>query len=121
MLKIILRFHPICALALLTLAAGPAWAQEAKKVSQAEALKAAVSRVQPDYPAHARQLKIEGVVELQVLIAENGTVEKVEILSGNPVLTRAAVSAFQRWKFTPFTEDGKPVKAVAPMSVNFKL
>jgi TonB family protein len=122
MSHIIQRFKPILFLPLFALAAaGLAWGEDVKKVSQADALRAVVNRVQPDYPTHARQLKIEGLVELQVLIAEGGTVEKVDIVSGNPILTRPAVDAIRRWKFTPFTEDGKAVKAAAPISVAFKL
>lgn len=112
----------LCAFALLAAAAAvPAPAQEVKKVSQAEAMRAVVTRVQPEYPAPARQLRIEGPVELQVIVGENGSVEKVDIVSGNPMLTRPAADALRRWKFTPFTEDGKPVKAAAPLTVNFKL
>lgn len=92
-----------------------------KKVSKAEGLNNATSKVQPDYPAMARQLKIEGLVELEAVVTEGGVVEKVNIVSGNPVLTRPAVDAVKRWKFAPFTAEGKPVKAVVPVSVNFKL
>ncbi len=40
-----------------------------------------------------RQLKIEGKVELEAVVSENGTVEKVNIVSGNPVLTKPAVES----------------------------
>jgi protein TonB len=69
----------------------------------------------------ARQLKIEGQVELEAIVAENGAVEKVNIVSGNPVLTRPAVDAIKKWKFSPFTDGGKVVKAVVPVSMSFKL
>jgi protein TonB len=77
--------------------------------------------VPPDYPAIAKQLKIEGAVELEVLVAESGTVEKVNIVSGNPVLTRPASDALKKWKFAPFTSDGKAVKALVPVSLSFKM
>src|SRR4051812_11262987 len=87
----------------------PATGQEPKKVTKSEGLNAATTKVQPDYPAMARQLKIEGAVELEAVVAETGAVEKVNIVSGNPVLTRPAVEAVKRWKFAPFTADGKSV------------
>jgi TonB family protein len=69
----------------------------------------------------AKQLKIEGAVELEALVTEAGTVEKVNIVSGNPVLTRPAADALRKWKFSPFTADGKVVKALVPVSLNFKM
>jgi protein TonB len=92
-----------------------------KKISKTEALTAATSKVQPDFPPVARQLKIEGTVELEAVVAETGIVEKVNIVSGNPVLTRPAADAVRKWKFQPFTADGKPAKALAPVTFTFKL
>ena len=99
-----------------------ALAQEADlKVSNSDAMKAATYRVRPDYPAVAKQLRLEGVVEVEAHIGENGSVEFVKLLSGNAVLASAAVTATKRWVFTPFTADGRNVKAVASLTFNFKL
>ncbi len=95
------------------------WAQP-KHVSKAQALEAAVVKVKPAYPATAKQLNIEGGVELEATVNENGDVDQVNILSGNPVLTRPAVDALKKWKFKPFTEGGKPVPAVAPVQFHFR-
>lgn len=92
-----------------------------KKVSHAEASGAAVTKVAPEYPGIARQLKIEGLVELEALVTETGAVEKVNIVSGNPILTKPAVEALKRWKFSPFQSEGKTVKALAQVSMTFKL
>jgi periplasmic protein TonB len=110
------------ALGLLVIFAAACSAQdEPKKVSKTEGLNAATTKVQPEYPAMAKQLKIEGAVELEALVSESGTVEKVNIVSGNPVLTRPAADAVKKWKFAPFTADGKTVKALVPVSMNFKM
>jgi protein TonB len=99
-----------------------AFAQSApKKLTSAEAAASITSKVAPEYPALGKQLKIEGKVELEVVVAENGTVEQVHIVSGNPVLTRPAADAVKKWKFVPFAEEGKPCKALAPVSITFKL
>ncbi len=106
---------------LLAFVSSLGFGQEAdKKVSKAEALQAAVSRVQPEYPAMALQLKIEGSVDLEAIVSDSGAVEKVNILSGNPVLTKPAAEALKKWKFKPFVADGKPIRVVAPVSINFK-
>jgi protein TonB len=92
-----------------------------KKVTRNEGLNAVTSKVSPDYPPIARQLKIVGDVELEVLVTESGTVEKVNILSGNPVLTRPASEALKKWKYAPFTTDGKAVKALVPVTLSFRM
>jgi protein TonB len=69
----------------------------------------------------ARQLKIEGTVELEAVITDDGAVEKVNIKSGNPMLTKPAAEALKKWKFRPFTADGKPVPVLAEMSFTFKI
>ncbi len=97
-------------------------AQDApKKITKAEGVNAVTNKVPPEYPAIARQLKIEGPVELEAVVTESGTVEKVNIVSGNPVLTRPAADAVKKWKFAPFTSDGKTVKALVPVSLSFKM
>jgi protein TonB len=94
---------------------------EPKKITRATALSAVATKVQPDYPPVARQLRIQGTVELQVLVAETGEVLKVDIVSGSPMFTGPAAQAVKRWKFRPFVENGKPVRVLAPVTVDFKM
>ncbi|MEO8591870.1 MAG: energy transducer TonB [Candidatus Solibacter sp.] len=117
------RFRGFLSLAvMLGLVLGIAAAEDTpKKVSKAEGLNAVTSKVPPEYPAMAKQLKIEGAVELEVLVSETGAVEKVNIVSGNPVLTRPASDAIRKWKFAPFSAEGKIVKALVPVSMTFKM
>jgi len=91
-----------------------------KKLTRAEVESAVVTKVEPEYPAFAKQLKIAGEVDLEALVSEDGKVEKVNVVDGNPVLTKAGAEALLKWKFKPVTADGKPVKALAPISFNFK-
>jgi len=107
---------------LMAAASGYALAQDAAlKVSSSEAMKAATSKVQPEYPSIAKQWHLEGAVEVEVHISEEGSVESVKPVTGNAVLANAAVSATKHWKFTPFTANGKAVKATADLSFNFKM
>lgn len=80
-----------------------------------------VNRTPPEYPSVARQLRMEGEVELEVSLGEDATVGQVTIVSGNPVLTRPAADAVKHWKFSPYKEDGKPVKAILPVTLTFRL
>ena len=107
---------------LLTLAVGALFAADpALKVAEADARKAATVKPMPDYPPAAQQLKIVGRVELEAIVGEDGSVEEVRPLRGNPMLTRAGAAALKKWRFTPFQEDGKPVRALVSISFEFKL
>jgi TonB family protein len=108
--------------ALVALFLGAGLAQDSpKKVTKTEGLNAATTKVAPEYPPIARQMKIVGDVELEALVTESGAVEKVNIVSGNPMLTRPASEALKKWKFAPFTADGKAVKALVPVGLSFKM
>jgi TonB family protein len=107
---------------LMVVASGLVMGQEAVlNVSKTDAMKNATSKVAPAYPPMARQLGMQGDVEVEARINEEGAVDSVKPLTGNPVLLNAAVAAAKQWKFTPFTNEGKAVKAVAPISFTFKL
>ena len=116
--------RPNVAFALLTLwmATSPLVAQEAvRHLTQEEAVKAAIAKPQPEYPSMARQLRLQGRVEVEISISPTGSVDNAKILTGNPALTGAAANAVKRWRFEPFTADGQPVRAVAVISFSFKL
>jgi len=90
-------------------------------VSQEDAMRAVVSKVAPDYSPVARQLRLQGDVKVDVVISEEGTIEKVVSTTGNPVLIQCAKEALKHWKFTPFKSGGKAVKAVTTLGFSFKL
>lgn len=87
------------------------------RVTEADAKKAVVSKVDPEYPAMAKSMHVAGRAVVDVYIGEDGTVEKAQPVSGNPLLTGAAVSAVKKWKFN--NSYGK--KAVAAFAFDFKL
>jgi protein TonB len=91
------------------------------KVSRAEAMSAATSKPPPTYPTIARQLKVQGEVQVEVVIGEEGKVEGATPVTGNPILTKAAMETVRDWKFTPFKSNGKNVKAQAVLSFTFKM
>ena len=81
----------------------------------------ATERAQPRYPATARSMRTEGVVKVEVLIAEDGSVEEVKDVSGPTLLQPAASDAIKKWRFRPFLRDGDPVKATGFINFNFTL
>ena len=90
------------------------------RVTATDALKNATAKPQPAYSPVARQMKVVGKVDAEAVIDTTGNVETCKAISGNPLLTQSAVSAVQKWKFTPFTADGAPTKAVVTLSFDFR-
>jgi protein TonB len=80
-----------------------------------------LKRVIPIYPAPARQARISGTVRLTGIIAKDGTVQKLEVVSGNPFLVQAALDAVRQWIYQPTYLNGQPVEVIAPIDIVFTL
>jgi TonB family protein len=78
-------------------------------------------KVTPVYPPIARQTRVTGMVKLQVIIATDGSVREVTVLSGNAVLTAAAVSAMKQWRYEPVLLSGQPAEASTVVQFDFKM
>ena len=113
---------PVLAICLVACAVF-AWADEAPmRVPEGVARKAALKKVEPEYPAMARQVRLSGQVQLDVIIDTTGNVEKVNVVRGNVMLSNSATNALKKWKFTPFTgADNKPSKVVTSLTFEFRL
>lgn len=55
--------------------------------------------VSPPYPLLARRAHISGKVVCEALINKDGTVEKVNLISGHPLLIDASIDAIRQWVF----------------------
>ena len=75
----------------------------------------------PNYPLLARQMKVQGAVSLRVLIARDGTIQELDILSGPDILAAAAREAVKQWHFKPYLQNGQPVETQARITVNFTI
>jgi len=58
-----------------------------------------IAKQKPEFPKEAIDHGIQGHVMLQLLISETGDVEQVEVISGDPILAKAAVEAAKNWKY----------------------
>jgi TonB family protein len=116
----ILNVRTISAGLLLLVLAIPSRAEEEpRRISQDEAKRAVTSKTVPEYPVMARQMKLTGTVELDAYVDTRGRVDRVQVINGNALLTSAAANALKRWTFTPFTTEGKPVRALARFTFSF--
>jgi TonB family protein len=71
------------------------------------------------YPNEAFAQSLQGQVIVRMTISETGDVEKSEVISGDPVLAKAAIEAAKQWKFKPFIKDGKAVKIATRIPFDF--
>ncbi len=77
-------------------------------------------KVQPVYPAQAIAQHLEGSVVLQATVGEDGKVQDVTVLRGDPLLARAATDAVRQWQYEPFRADGKPIQKPTEITIDFK-
>jgi protein TonB len=80
-----------------------------------------VYRVQPSYPATAREARIQGAVRLRAIISRNGTIENLTVLSGPALLVASAIEAVRQWRYRPYFLNGEPIEVETEVTVNFVL
>jgi protein TonB len=80
-----------------------------------------IAQPHPVYPALAKQARIEGVVHLQALIAADGTVKGLSVISGHPLLIQSALEAVQQWVYQTTLLNGEPVEVMTQIDVNYTL
>jgi protein TonB len=69
----------------------------------------------------ARNMRIQGTVELSSVIGVDGRLKELRVLSGHPLLAGAAIDAVKQWIYEPTYLNGDPVEVIAPITVTFKL
>ena len=80
-----------------------------------------VKKVTPEYPPIAKTAHLSGTVVLHAIIAKDGSIEKLEFVSGPPLLMASAMSAVKEWKYRPTTLNGQPVEVDTTVQVVFSL
>jgi protein TonB len=78
-----------------------------------------VHGAKPVYPPEAQKNKITGVVVMHAVIAKDGSVAKVDVISGPAELRQAAIDAVKQWKYKPTTLNGTPVQVLTQINLNF--
>ncbi len=75
----------------------------------------------PQYPQEAFVKKIEGMVELEILIDSTGRVVRARVVKSIPLLDAAAIQTVQQWVFAPAIKNGRPVATIATAPVTFRI
>jgi protein TonB len=80
-----------------------------------------IRQPRPMYPTEAKAARIQGVVRLMAIIGKDGTVQKLEVISGDPLLVGSALEAVRQWVYTPTLLNGEPVDVQTVIDVNYTL
>lgn len=94
---------------------GPATAAAQRALTSDQA------QAHPQYPLLTGAMAVRGSVLLQALIAADGVVKELRVISGPTILVSAARQAVQQWRFKPYLVNGKPVETYARVTVNFAI
>jgi TonB family protein len=78
-------------------------------------------RVEPEYPEDAKLQHVQGSVVLDVQVLDTGSVGNVDVVSGDPLLTQAAVDAVKQWRYKPDVANGQGVESQTRVTVKFTL
>ena len=90
------------------------------RISQGVSQGLLIKRVQPQYPQAALAVRAQGAVQIEATVNKEGIVVSPKVLSGDPILARAAVEAVRQWRYKPYYLDGQPVEIQTQITVNFK-
>jgi protein TonB len=78
-------------------------------------------KVTPEYPKEARDQRIQGTVQLHIIVGKDGKVLQAEVISGHPVFARAALEAVRKWEYKPVLLNGQAVEVDSTVDVVFSL
>lgn len=80
-----------------------------------------IYRVDPIYPALAKQLHKEGRVELHARIATDGSIQSLEVVGGDPMFFQSALEAVRQWRYRPTILNGQPVEIDTHITVIYTM
>jgi periplasmic protein TonB len=89
-------------------------------LSQIDASKL-ISRVEPTYPVLAKQIGKSGKVELHAIIGEDGMIQSLEAVGGDPMFFASAMQAVKQWRYTPTMLNGQAVKVDTYITVIYNI
>lgn len=81
-----------------------------------------LSKPEPQYSQEGRSKQTTGIVRLRAILAANGQVVGIRVLSGLPNgLNEQAIYAARQIKFVPALKDGRPVSTFVQLEYSFNL
>ena len=80
-----------------------------------------IRKVQPVYPPLAKTARVQGTVVLEAVIGRTGAIEHLQLISGHPMLARAAIEAVSQWRYKPYILNDEAIEVETQITVNFTL
>jgi periplasmic protein TonB len=56
---------------------------------------------------------------MQAEISQQGRIQKLTVVSGDPLLAESAMQAVKQWRYKPYTFKGRPLAIETTITVNF--
>jgi len=81
----------------------------------------AIVQVHPEYPPLARQARVQGQVQIDAILDEQGNVVEMKVVSGPPLLYQAALDALKKWKYEPTYLNDQPIAVQMIVTITFQL
>ncbi len=91
------------------------------RISQGVTKGQLIFRVEPEYPKIALAARIQGQVFLKAIIAKDGSIKELELVSGPPMLAPNAIQAVRQWRYRPFLLNGEPVEVETNVAIMFQI
>jgi periplasmic protein TonB len=91
------------------------------RISQGVTKGLLIQKIEPKYPPLALAARIWGEVILKAIITKDGEIKELELVSGHPMLTAAAIVAVRQWRFRPYLLNGEPIEVETTVTVTFKI
>jgi TonB family protein len=71
------------------------------------------------YPEDLKEQGVQGVVKIAAILSKTGSLNNLQVTSGDPRLARAALDAVAQWRYEPTLLNGEPVEVVTQIEVTF--
>lgn len=78
-------------------------------------------RIEPIYPKIAVQTRREGRVELHAIIGTDGTIQALQVVSGDVWFYQSAKDAVLQWRYKPTYLNNQPVEVDTTITVIYTL
>jgi len=80
-----------------------------------------INQPAPAYPELAKAARIQGTVRLDAIVAKDGKVQNLTVISGHPLLVPSALQAVTQWVYQPTLMNGEPTEVETEVDVNYTL
>ena len=78
-------------------------------------------RIEPIYPTLMKQIGRSGQVQLRAIIGTDGTIQSLQVISGDPGFYQSALEAVRQWRYKPTILNGNPVEVDTFITVIYNI